>query len=525
MKGRRAEEVPEGPEDFSVPWVEHVTKEYFARENIKDVQILDVKAKDNVLQGILSKTYVVDVQYSGRIINDEGEESQETCEKSLFVKVPLKDPGFASVNVRELCMLKDVLPKLQGFVDKNCIDIIQLPFPEVIHCHYDGKGSEDVFVQGNLLSNGFENLNESKDLNEEHLFSCLDCLSQLHGTGLAFKNSVGGQRGDFLRECPKLEEQIQLNDLLENDELKDFFRRCYKPFLHFLEIKEPALKSHTVYMKKFGRYILKIIHILEQSGYEKLLTLCHGDAKPNNFLFRRHIIDIEELECEGLEGILIDWQGGFLGSVANDLMWVTYPFIEAAHLRGEPGKDLRDKAFQYYFESLTSVLTSFNLTPKELDLPETFPEFNLILQKSLVLEFLLVTVVKPIMALKDPKKLTTWYKTLQLNEKKGYNRFAEEPLAENVFSSERFPNFCHLYFKIATVLGGFQELGKIFFDVMKDSMFDEGGKGPDSDDEEDDESPLSRLINLSFKYWIPLTASLTLLAGIFLSFSYFYFFS
>ena len=41
-----------------------------------------------------------------------GDEEAET--KSIFVKVPLKDdPTFASVNVRELVMFTDVLPKLQ----------------------------------------------------------------------------------------------------------------------------------------------------------------------------------------------------------------------------------------------------------------------------------------------------------------------------------------------------------------------------------------------------------------------------
>ena len=33
--------------------------------------------------------------------------------------------------------------------------------------------------------------------------------------------------------------------------------------------------------------------------------------------------------CSGLEGILIDWQGGFLGSISNDLMWLLPPFLEA----------------------------------------------------------------------------------------------------------------------------------------------------------------------------------------------------
>ena len=48
---------------------------------------------------------------------------------------------------------------------------------------------------------------------------------------------------------------------------------------------------------------------------EKLLTICHGDAKPDNFMFRKIEIDLEDMECEGLEGILIDWQGGFIGYI------------------------------------------------------------------------------------------------------------------------------------------------------------------------------------------------------------------
>ena len=43
------------------------------------------------------------------------------------------------------------------------------------------------------------------------------------------------------------------------------------------------------------------------------MTICHGDAKPDNFMFRKIEIDLEDMECEGLEGILIDWQGGFIG--------------------------------------------------------------------------------------------------------------------------------------------------------------------------------------------------------------------
>ena len=74
--------------------------------------------------------------------------------------------------------------------------------------------------------------------------------------------------------------------------------------------------------------------VLSECGYERLISICHGDAKPNNFMFRNISIDFgddddEDLNCEGLQSILIDWQGGFVGSVANDLMWAVYPFLEA----------------------------------------------------------------------------------------------------------------------------------------------------------------------------------------------------
>ena len=53
-------------------------------------------------------------------------------------------------------------------------------------------------------------------------------------------------------------------------------------------------------------------------------------------------LDDEELSCEGLQSILIDWQGGFVGSVANDLMWAIYPFLEA-----NSGKQV---SFFYFFK-------------------------------------------------------------------------------------------------------------------------------------------------------------------------------
>ena len=55
--------------------------------------------------------------------------------------------------------------------------------PDVHHCFYDGKGTHDVFVLGNLLAEEYENFDEKKDFDEDHLKSLLECLAQLHGTG------------------------------------------------------------------------------------------------------------------------------------------------------------------------------------------------------------------------------------------------------------------------------------------------------------------------------------------------------
>ncbi len=142
-----------------------------------------------------------------------------------------------------------------------------------------------------------------------------------------------------------METQLQLRDLIESPNLRDHFRRHFRPFLHYLEEEEPELAKHTGYMRKMHKHILKIIERLETCGFERLITLAHGDAKPNNFLFRRIEIDLEGLECEGIEPILVDWQGGFLGSAANDLMWALFPFLE--HSRG-----LLPTAMEYYYDQV-----------------------------------------------------------------------------------------------------------------------------------------------------------------------------
>ena len=203
---------PQSEEAFTPEWVASVTNDYFTQEDLdpKDIDILSVQACKNEVQGILSTTYIVDAKYK----NSEEEEEKDL---SLFVKVPLKgDQLFETVNKRELIMFRDVLPKLQTFLDEECKGFFRLPMPRLIHAHYDGTGEKDVFVLENLLSEGYYNFTNEKCLDESHMKAVLDCLSYLHGTGLAYKKKVGGTTAALQEEFPGIEVQLQLDDLLQN---------------------------------------------------------------------------------------------------------------------------------------------------------------------------------------------------------------------------------------------------------------------------------------------------------------------
>ena len=113
-------------------------------------------------------------------------------------------------------------------------------------------------------------------------------------------------------------------------------------------------------------------------------------------------------------------------------------------------------ALEYYYEQLTIVLETFECSLDDLNLPKNFSEFASLLKKCLVLEFIVVTVVKPIIMIPEPDKLLTWHKETERNKRRRFKKTIIKPEFEEVFTSPRFAGFCHLYFKIATSLGAFQ---------------------------------------------------------------------
>ena len=212
--------------------------------------------------------------------------------------------------------------------------------------------------------------------------------------------------------------------------------------------------------------------------------MCHGDAKPNNFMFRKIDIDFsdeedEELKnfkCEGVESLLIDWQGGFLGSICNDLMWCLYPFFEV----NSHDKELYEFAFRHYYDELKNVLETFQTDLQTFGLPEEFAEFRSLIRRGFVLEFLIVTVLRPVLNITNPRDLTKWHEKMEkfdkMKEKGGIHSLLARkkpkmPSQEKIFDNPRYMEFLEFYFKIATALGAFQELGLVYFELMKDGLF------------------------------------------------------
>ena len=61
------------------------------------------------------------------------------------------------------------------------------------------------------------------------------------------------------------------------------------------------------------------------------------------------------------------------------------------------------------------------------------------------------------------------------------------PLQSDIFSKQHFLKFANLYLKVGFVLGGFQELNAINFELVREEMFgDKEDTDPNKDEHEDD---------------------------------------
>ena len=169
----------------------------------------------------------------------------------------------------------------------------------------------------------------------------------------------------------------------------------------------------------------------------------------------------------------------FLGSLCSDLMWCIYPFLE---VNGHD-LDLYEFTFKHYFQELKNVLETFGTTLEENGLPNNIADFRSLIRRGYVLEFMIVTSLRPVLNIKEPEKVMKWYKKLTKYEKRmekgGIHKLLARkppkiPEQDEVFVNSRYMDFLQFYFKIATSLGAFQEMGLVYFELMKNEMFKDG---------------------------------------------------
>ncbi len=95
-------------------------------------------------------------------------------------------------------------------------------------------------------------------------------------------------------------------------------------------------------------------------------------------------------------------------------MWCLYPFLEVnAH-----DEDLYSFAFQHYYQELTNVLETFGNTLGDHQLPENLADFRSLIRRGFVLEFLIVTVLRPVLSITSPEVFQSWHKNLLKYEKR-----------------------------------------------------------------------------------------------------------
>ena len=220
---------------------------------------------------------------------------------------------------------------------------------------------------------------------------------------------------------------------------------------------------------------------LEGGDIQNLATLVHGDAKVDNFLFRKVKENLEETYT----AMLIDWQGCGLDLVSNDLMWCLYGFVKNLPETGDMIHGFVDYSVQTYWGKLAGVLAAFGDNFSDFNLPER-PEAGLeLIKEGFTLEFLKNALIRPILSLRNRKKLMKWWRKVERGEE------APPPPQSEIFKTETYSSFIFLFFKIATEINVFSHLGKMLLIFMKESLLGDKkdiSEEIDSEDEEDFES-------------------------------------
>jgi len=447
-------------------WAREVIVDYYTRCEpgwllAPLVKIMSVIARENPTPGGLSRSYLLDVFYKI---------GPEMTQEHWFVKVP-QSLQTVVMDERELVMYNTIFPRLQVFLSTLEEDQpADLPIPIVFFSSFLGDNEHDCLVTENLGANRyFQAHNDTTKL--AYMRAAMSSLANIHGITFSFMKSLGGKE-ELMKEFPTIKEQVLPRSKL----IKDKIMQLSMPYLMYLARTQPDIAQQAMVLAKFSKFLFRVYKDLEnKKELKQLMTLVHGDAKLDNFMFRKvHGTDIDTFKA-----MLIDWQGCGFDLVSNDLMWCLYGFIKNLPETGDMIHGFVEYSLVTYWDELKKVLACFGDSCKDFDIPTDSEWASELIKEGFVLEFMKNAIIRPVLSLRNTDLLCDWWKRVE-----GGEGDAPPPPESEIFKSDHYSSFIYLFFKIGTEVNVFAHLGKTLFNHMKEAMFSDK---EDSESEGEDE--------------------------------------
>jgi len=457
-------------------WAKEIIIDYYSRTEEgwllgPMVKILTIMAKQNPTPGGLSRSYCLEVFYK---VGVDGAMVQE----HWFVKIPLSLQTIA-MDERELVMYNNIFPKLQVFLSEKLYEDedVDLPIPIIYYSSFLGDGVHDCLVTENLCMNRYFQVD--KDTTKlAYMRAAMTSLAYVHGITFSFMKSLGGKE-QLLAEFPTIKEQV----LPQSRSISKLVNKLALPYLMYLARTQPDISTQAMVLAKFHKFLFRVYNDLQcKTSLKKLMTLVHGDAKIDNFLFKK----VGQSAEDKYTAMIIDWQGCGFDLVSNDLMWCLYGFIKNLPETGEMIHGFVEYSLVSYWDELKKVLRAFGDSCKDFDIPEDSEWASELIKEGFTLEFMKNALIRPILSLKNPQLLLDWWRKVE-----GGDGQAEPPAEAEIFKSDHYSSFIFLFFKIGTEVNVFSHLGKVLFSHMKEAMFaddplvEEDEEGEDGSDDEE----------------------------------------